>query len=76
MTCNFDGVDKHRTEIGHDAFIGSDSLLIAPVTIGDGARTGAGAVVTKDVAPGATVVGMPARQIRRNPAAAGERGEE
>jgi len=76
VTCNFDGVDKHRTEIGHDVFIGSDSLLIAPVTIGDGARTGAGAVVTKDVAPGATVVGMPARQIRRNPAAAGERGEE
>lgn len=69
VTCNFDGVAKHRTEIGADAFIGSDSMLIAPLTIGDGARTGAGAVVTKDVAPGATVVGMPARQIKRKPLA-------
>jgi bifunctional UDP-N-acetylglucosamine pyrophosphorylase / glucosamine-1-phosphate N-acetyltransferase len=64
VTCNFDGVDKHRTEIGSDAFIGSDSMLIAPIKIGDGARTGAGAVVTKDVAAGDTVVGMPARSIR------------
>ncbi len=67
VTCNFDGVDKHRTEIGAGAFIGSDSMLIAPVTIGAGARTGAGAVVTRDVANGATVVGMPARQVRRKP---------
>jgi bifunctional UDP-N-acetylglucosamine pyrophosphorylase/glucosamine-1-phosphate N-acetyltransferase len=65
VTCNFDGVDKHRTEIGAGAFIGSDSMLVAPLTIGSGARTGAGAVVTKDVADGATVVGMPARQVRR-----------
>jgi bifunctional UDP-N-acetylglucosamine pyrophosphorylase/glucosamine-1-phosphate N-acetyltransferase len=62
VTCNFDGHDKHHTEIGAGAFIGSDSMLIAPVTIGAGARTGAGAVVTKDVPPGATVVGMPARR--------------
>lgn len=67
VTCNFDGVDKHRTEIGAGSFIGSDSMLIAPINIGIGARTGAGAVVTKDVADGATVVGMPARQIRRKP---------
>ena len=65
VTCNFDGVAKHRTEIGAGSFIGSDSMLIAPINIGVGARTGAGAVVTKDVADGATVVGMPARQIRR-----------
>lgn len=65
ITCNYDGEQKHRTEIGSDAFIGSDSMLIAPLRIGKGARTGAGAVVTKDVADGATVVGMPARQIRR-----------
>ena len=65
ITCNFDGVDKHRTEIGDGAFIGSDTLLIAPISVGDGARTGAGAVVTKDVAAGATVVGMPARLVRR-----------
>lgn len=66
ITCNFDGVEKHRTEIGDGAFIGSDTMLIAPVTIGANARTGAGSVVNRDVAEGTTVVGMPARQIRRN----------
>jgi bifunctional UDP-N-acetylglucosamine pyrophosphorylase/glucosamine-1-phosphate N-acetyltransferase len=66
ITCNFDGVAKHRTEIGAGAFIGSDTMLIAPVTIGENARTGAGAVVNRDVAEGATVVGMPARRIRRS----------
>lgn len=76
VTCNFDGVAKHRTEIGPDVFIGSDSMLIAPVTIGAGARTGAGAVVTKDVADGATVVGMPARQIRRRPIESGRTSAE
>ena len=61
ITCNFDGVDKHRTWIGDGAFIGSDSMLIAPVTVGAGARTAAGAVVTHDVPPGVLVVGAPAR---------------
>jgi bifunctional UDP-N-acetylglucosamine pyrophosphorylase/glucosamine-1-phosphate N-acetyltransferase len=65
ITCNFDGVEKHRTEIGANVFIGSDSMLVAPIRIGDGARTGAGSVVTKDVEPGATVVGVPARQVKR-----------
>lgn len=65
VTCNFDGVEKHLTMIGSGAFIGSDTLLIAPVSVGEGARTGAGAVVTRNVAEGATVVGMPARHIRR-----------
>ena len=66
VTCNYDGVEKHHTEIGADAFIGSDSMLVAPVSIGAGAVTGAGAVVTADVAPGATVAGVPARELSRS----------
>ncbi|MDE2861036.1 MAG: bifunctional UDP-N-acetylglucosamine diphosphorylase/glucosamine-1-phosphate N-acetyltransferase GlmU [Chloroflexota bacterium] len=65
VTCNFDGVDKHRTIVEDGAFIGSDSMLIAPVRIGAGASTGAGSVVTKDVPPGARVAGAPARIIGR-----------
>jgi bifunctional UDP-N-acetylglucosamine pyrophosphorylase/glucosamine-1-phosphate N-acetyltransferase len=75
ITANFDGVHKHRTEIGERVFLGSDTILRAPIRLGDDARTGAGSVVTKDVEPGATVVGVPARQIRRKPAAASH-GEE
>jgi bifunctional UDP-N-acetylglucosamine pyrophosphorylase/glucosamine-1-phosphate N-acetyltransferase len=63
VTANFDGSQKHRTVIGDGAFIGVDTMLRAPITIGPGARTGAGAVVTSDVAAGKTVVGMPARPI-------------
>lgn len=62
ITCNYDGVNKHKTQIGQGAFIGSDTLLVAPVTIGAGATTGAGSVVTKDVPPGALVYGVPARE--------------
>jgi bifunctional UDP-N-acetylglucosamine pyrophosphorylase/glucosamine-1-phosphate N-acetyltransferase len=51
--CNYDGFDKHRTEIGERAFIGSNSALVAPVTIGKGAYTGSGSVITRDVAPDA-----------------------
>lgn len=65
ITCNFDGVNKNTTVIGKDAFIGSDTMLVAPVTIGEGAHTGAGAVVTKDVSEGDTVVGVPAHSIRK-----------
>ena len=65
ITCNFDGEKKNPTEIGEDVFIGSDTMLVAPVKIGDGARTGAGAVVTKDVPPDTLVVGMPARAIKK-----------
>jgi bifunctional UDP-N-acetylglucosamine pyrophosphorylase/glucosamine-1-phosphate N-acetyltransferase len=65
ITCNYDGERKHPTEIGEDAFIGSDTMLVAPVTLGDGARTGAGAIVTKNVPQDTLVVGMPARAIRK-----------
>jgi bifunctional UDP-N-acetylglucosamine pyrophosphorylase/glucosamine-1-phosphate N-acetyltransferase len=65
VTANFDGTNKHRTEIGSRAFIGSDTILRAPVRIGDDAHTGAGSVVTRDVPDGATVVGVPARVVRR-----------
>ncbi|MEX1157695.1 MAG: bifunctional UDP-N-acetylglucosamine diphosphorylase/glucosamine-1-phosphate N-acetyltransferase GlmU [Thermomicrobiales bacterium] len=67
ITCNFDGFAKHQTTVGNDVFIGSDSMLIAPVTLGDGSRTGAGAVVTKNVPAGKTVVGVPARVIGSSP---------
>ena len=61
ITANFDGTSKRRTTIGKNAFIGVDTMLVAPVEIGDGARTGAGAVVTKDVPAGKLAVGVPAR---------------
>ena len=64
VTANFDGVHKHRTEIGANAFVGSDTILRAPVRVGDGATTGAGSVLTKDVPDGATAVGVPARVVR------------
>lgn len=65
VTCNYDGVRKNPTEIGDGAFIGSDTMLVAPVKVGERANTGAGAVVTKDVPPDTLVVGMPARAIRK-----------
>ena len=61
ITCNFDGRDKHRTTIGEGAFIGCDTMLVAPVEVGDGGATGAGAVVTKDVPANLLAVGVPAR---------------
>lgn len=63
ITCNFDGRTrkKYRTRIGKDVFLGSDTLLRAPVEIGDAAQTGAGAVVTRDVPAGTLAVGVPAR---------------
>jgi bifunctional UDP-N-acetylglucosamine pyrophosphorylase/glucosamine-1-phosphate N-acetyltransferase len=61
VTCNYDGIKKNKTIIGKNVRIGSDSMLVAPVTIGDGAVTGAGSVVTSDVPPGALVYGVPAR---------------
>jgi bifunctional UDP-N-acetylglucosamine pyrophosphorylase / glucosamine-1-phosphate N-acetyltransferase len=63
ITCNYDGEKKNETTIGADVFVGSNSSLVAPVTLGDGSGTGAGAVVIRDVAPGDRVVGNPARII-------------
>lgn len=62
VTCNYDGVFKHRTTIGAHAFIGSDTMLVAPVTVGDGALTGSGSTITQDVPPGALALGR-ARQV-------------
>jgi bifunctional UDP-N-acetylglucosamine pyrophosphorylase / glucosamine-1-phosphate N-acetyltransferase len=75
VTANYDGRAKHRTAIGDRASLGVDTMMVAPVTIGEGATTGAGSVVTRDVPPGATVVGVPARRIdarRRSRETAGD----
>jgi bifunctional UDP-N-acetylglucosamine pyrophosphorylase/glucosamine-1-phosphate N-acetyltransferase len=64
VTCNYDGRAKHHTTIEDGAFIGSDTMLIAPVVVGRGAVTGAGSVVKRDVPPGGVAVGVPARVIR------------
>ena len=64
VTCNYDGVSKHRTEIGKRVFIGSNTMLIAPVTIGDNALTASGSVITEDVPPEALAIGR-ARQVNK-----------
>src|SRR5205823_2844771 len=56
ITCNYDGFAKHRTRIGARAFIGSDTALVAPVTVGDGAIVAAGSVITEDVSPDALAI--------------------
>jgi bifunctional UDP-N-acetylglucosamine pyrophosphorylase/glucosamine-1-phosphate N-acetyltransferase len=65
ITCNFDGKRKHKTRIGKNVKIGSDTMLVAPVEVGDEAATGAGSVVTKDVPPQTLVVGVPAKKVRK-----------
>lgn len=64
VTCNYDGVMKHRTTIGKRAFIGSDTMLVAPVSVGDGALTASGSVITDDVPPEAVAIGR-ARQVTK-----------
>jgi len=64
ITCNYDGKNKHPTHIGSNVKIGSDTMLIAPVKVGDGAVTGAGSVVTKDIEDNTLAVGAPARPIK------------
>jgi len=66
ITCNYDGEKKHPTVIGDRVFIGSDTMLVAPLTIEADAKTGAGAVVTHDVAAGEVVVGVPAKPMRKS----------
>ena len=70
ITCNYDGVNKHRTRIGSDAFIGSDSTLVAPVEVGDGAYVGAGSCITKDVPAGSLAVARARPIIKEGWAAA------
>lgn len=65
ITCNYDGVFKHRSVIGRNAFIGSNTMLVAPVSVGDGAMTASGSVVTEDVPPGALAVAR-ARQVNKD----------
>ncbi|NMC79053.1 MAG: bifunctional UDP-N-acetylglucosamine diphosphorylase/glucosamine-1-phosphate N-acetyltransferase GlmU [Chloroflexi bacterium] len=72
ITCNFDGVNKNPTVIGDGAFIGSDTMLVAPVNIGAGAKTGAGSVVTHDVPPQEVAVGVPARLVPKREEEKGE----
>jgi bifunctional UDP-N-acetylglucosamine pyrophosphorylase / glucosamine-1-phosphate N-acetyltransferase len=71
ITCNYDGQKKNPTEIGAGAFIGSDTMLVAPIRVGAGSITGAGSVVTRDVPDDSLAVGAPARVIRKlkNPSA-------
>ncbi len=68
ITANYDGEKKHRTKIGDGAFIGSDTMLVAPVNIGAGASTSAGSVVNRDVPPGMIAIGAPARIRARSDA--------
>ncbi len=65
ITCNYDGVGKYRTEIGKNAFIGSNSALVAPVKVGDGAYVGSGSVITHDVPPDALAVGRARQAIKQ-----------
>ncbi len=64
ITCNYDGVNKHQTKIGEGAFVGSGTLLVAPVSVGDGSYTGSGSVITDDVPEGDLAIGR-ARQINK-----------
>jgi bifunctional UDP-N-acetylglucosamine pyrophosphorylase/glucosamine-1-phosphate N-acetyltransferase len=73
ITANFDGRRKHRTSIGRAVFLGVDTMIVAPLEIGDGAKTGAGAVVTRNVPAGKLAVGVPAR-IREPRATPGDPG--
>ena len=61
VTCNYDGKQKHQTIVGDDVKIGSDTMLVAPVSVGDGAVTAAGSVVTENVPDDTLVAGVPAK---------------
>jgi bifunctional UDP-N-acetylglucosamine pyrophosphorylase/glucosamine-1-phosphate N-acetyltransferase len=72
ITCNYDGLHKHVTRIGQGTFVGSDSTLVAPIEIGDGAYIGAGSCITRNVPPGALAVGR-SRQVTKEGWAAARR---
>ncbi|MCY4529387.1 MAG: bifunctional UDP-N-acetylglucosamine diphosphorylase/glucosamine-1-phosphate N-acetyltransferase GlmU [Chloroflexi bacterium] len=76
VTVNYDGVNKQTTRIGDGAFIGCDTMLVAPVEVGEGAQTAAGAVVTKDVPPDALAVGVPARIVDKKKKCSSDGGED
>ncbi len=76
ITCNYDGVNKHRTVIGRNVFVGSDCQLVAPVTLGDDSLIGAGTTVTKDVPPGALALSRPPMTLREGRAPSCERSCE
>ncbi|HZW73779.1 MAG TPA: DapH/DapD/GlmU-related protein, partial [Caldimonas sp.] len=65
ITCNWDGKNKNKTTVGRNAFIGSNSSLVAPISVGDGALTGAGSVVIRDVPDGERVAGNPAKPLKK-----------
>jgi len=75
ITCNYDGVNKHRTTIGKGVFVGSDSTLVAPITLEDGAYIGAGSCITRNVPAGSLAVGR-ARQITKEGWAAARRARK
>ena len=75
ITCNYDGVNKHATAIGHNAFIGSGTQLVAPVSVGDGAYVGAGSCITEDVPAGALSVAR-SRQLNKTEWASRRRDDE
>ena len=64
ITCNYDGASKHRTVIGDEVFIGSDTQLVAPVSVGAGATIGAGSTITRDVPAGGLTLSRAAQQTR------------
>src|SRR5439155_158356 len=69
ITCNYDGVAKHETKIEDRAFIGTNTSLVAPLTVGEGAYIGAGSTITKDVPPGALAVGRAPQVVKEGWAA-------
>jgi len=69
ITCNYDGFNKHRTVIGQDVFVGSDTQLVAPVTLGDGSIIGAGSTITGNVPPGALALTRAALVLKEGAAA-------
>jgi bifunctional UDP-N-acetylglucosamine pyrophosphorylase/glucosamine-1-phosphate N-acetyltransferase len=75
ITCNYDGVRKHKTVVGAGAFVGSDTILVAPVTVGDGAVTAAGSVITDDVPDGALALGRERQTVKEGWAEARRRRE-